>query len=135
MARIFITGSAGGLGRAAAQTLLSDGHEVIVHARSAERLAAVNDLIGRGASAVVGDLADLNQTWAVADQVNQLGRVDAVIHNAGIYSGPQILPVNIVAPYLLTALIRRPQRLVYLSSGMHHGGRADVAGVDWSGQR
>jgi NADP-dependent 3-hydroxy acid dehydrogenase YdfG len=52
MARIFITGSAGGLGRAAAQTLRSDGHEVTVHARSAERLAAVNDLIGRGASAV-----------------------------------------------------------------------------------
>ena len=58
MARIFITGSADGLGRAAAQTLLVDGHEVIIHARSAERLAAANGLIGRGASAVVGDLAD-----------------------------------------------------------------------------
>jgi NAD(P)-dependent dehydrogenase (short-subunit alcohol dehydrogenase family) len=134
MARIFITGSADGLGRAAAQTLLGDGHEVIVHARSAERLAAVNDLIGRSASAVAGDLADLDQTRAVADQVNRLGRVDAVIHNAGIYSGPQILPVNVVAPYLLTALIHRPQRLVYLSSGSHYGGRADLAGVDWSGQ-
>ena len=67
MARIFITGSAGGLGRAAAQTLLGDGHEVIVHARSAERLAAVDNLIGQGASAVVGDLADLNQTrvWPI----------------------------------------------------------------------
>jgi NAD(P)-dependent dehydrogenase (short-subunit alcohol dehydrogenase family) len=135
MARIFITGSAGGLGRAAAQTLLGGGHEVIVHARSAERLAAVDDLIGRGASAVVGDLADLDQTWAVADQVNRLGRVDVVIHNAGVYSGPQIVPVNVVAPYLLTVLIDRPQRLIYLSSGMHRGGRAEVAGVDWSGQR
>jgi NAD(P)-dependent dehydrogenase (short-subunit alcohol dehydrogenase family) len=135
MARMFITGSAGGLGRAAAQTLLSSGHQVIVHARSAERLPAVDDLIDRGASAVVGDLADPNQTRAVADQVNQLGPVDAVIHNAGIYSGPQILPVNVVAPYLLTALIHRPQRLVYLSSGSHYGGRADLAGVDWSGQR
>jgi NAD(P)-dependent dehydrogenase (short-subunit alcohol dehydrogenase family) len=135
MARIFITGSADGLGRAAAQTLLVDGHEVIVHARSAERLAAVNDLIGRGASAVVGDLADQDQTRAVAVQVNQLGRVDAVVHNAGIYSGRQILPVNIVAPYLLTALIHRPQRLVYLSSGSHYGGRADLANVDWNGQR
>jgi NAD(P)-dependent dehydrogenase (short-subunit alcohol dehydrogenase family) len=136
MARIFITGSVDGLGRAAAQTLLNDGHEIIVHARSAERLAAVNDLIGRGASAVVGDLGDLDQTRAVADQVNQVGRIDAVIHNAGIYSGPQILPVNVVAPYLLTALIDRPQRLVYLSSGSHYGGQADhLAGVDWSGLR
>jgi NAD(P)-dependent dehydrogenase (short-subunit alcohol dehydrogenase family) len=108
--------------------------KLIVHTRTAERLAAVNDLIDRGASAVVGDLADLNQTRAVADQVNQLGRVDAVIHNAGIYSGPQILPVNVVAPYLLTALIHRPQRLVYLSSGSHYGGRADLAGVDWRGK-
>jgi len=134
MARIFITGSAGGLGRAAAETLLSGGHEVIVHARRVDRLAAVNDLSDRGAFPVVGDLSDPNQTRSVADQVNQLGHLDAVIHNAGIYSGPQILPVNVVAPYLLTALIHRPERLVYLSSGMHHGGRADLAGVDWSGQ-
>ena len=135
MARIFITGSAGGLGLAAAQTLLGDGHEVIVHARSAERMDAVDALIGRGASAVVGDLADMEQTRAVADQVNRLGRVDAVIHNAGVNRGRHILTVNVVAPYLLTALIQRPQRLVYLSSGMHEGGRADLAGLDWSGRR
>jgi NAD(P)-dependent dehydrogenase (short-subunit alcohol dehydrogenase family) len=135
MARIFITGSADGLGRACAETLLEDGQEVIVHARSAHRLTAVNDLIDAGASAVIGDLADLDQTRAVADQVNRLGPVAAVIHNAGVYSGRHIMPVNIVAPYLLTALIDRPQRLVYLSSGSHYGGRADVTGVDWSGQR
>ena len=117
MARIFITGSADGLGRAAAQTLLEDGHEVVVHARSTERLTALDDFLGQGASAVVGDLADLNQTRGVAQQVNELGHIDAVIHNAGVYSGPQVLPVNAVAPYLLTALIQRPRRLVYLSSG------------------
>jgi NAD(P)-dependent dehydrogenase (short-subunit alcohol dehydrogenase family) len=135
MARIFVTGSADGLGRAAAETLLEEGHEVIVHARNTHRLTAVNDLTEAGASAVVGDLADLDQTRAVADQVNRLGPVAAVIHNAGIYSGRHIMPVNIVAPYLLTALIDRPQRLVYLSSGSHYGGRADLTGVDWSGQR
>jgi NAD(P)-dependent dehydrogenase (short-subunit alcohol dehydrogenase family) len=133
MAHIFITGSADGLGRAAAETLLGDGHKVIVHARSAERLADVNPLIARGASAVVGDLADLDQTRAVADQVDRLGPVDAVIHNAGVLSGPHLLPVNLVAPYLLTALVRA-ERLVYLSSDMHHGGRPTVAGLDWSGQ-
>ena len=135
MARIFITGSADGLGLLAARTLLDDGHEVIVHARSRQRLSAVDDLVRRGAFGVVGDLADLNQTRAVADQVNELGRLDAVIHNAGVYRGQHILPVNIVAPYLLTALITRPRRLVYLSSGAHYGGRADLAGVDWSGER
>jgi NAD(P)-dependent dehydrogenase (short-subunit alcohol dehydrogenase family) len=135
MARIFITGSADGLGRAAAETLLGDGHAVVVHARSAERLAALSALIDRGASAVVGDLADLDQARTVADQVNRLGPLDAVIHNAGVLSGPLVLPVNVVAPYLLTALIHRPQRLVYLSSDMHHGGRPDLAGLDWSGRR
>jgi NAD(P)-dependent dehydrogenase (short-subunit alcohol dehydrogenase family) len=132
--RVFVTGSADGLGRATARTLLDRGHEVVVHARSRERLAAVGELVDRGAVPVVGDLADLRGTRDAAEQVNRLGRMDAVIHNAGVYSGRTILPVNVVAPYLLTALIDRPQRLVYLSSGMHRGGRADLAGMDWSGR-
>src|SRR4051795_11545932 len=134
MAHILITGSADGLGRAAAETLLGDGHQVIVHTRSAGRLAAVEPLIDRGASAVIGDLADLDQTRALAD-VNRLGPLDAVIHNAGVTRGPHILPVNVVAPYLLTVLIERPRRLVYLSSDMHEGGRANLDDLDWSGQR
>lgn len=77
----------------------------------------------------------MNQTRDVADQVNLLGPVDAVIHNAGVSGGRSVLPVNVIAPYVLTALIRRPQRLVYLSSGMHLGGRPDLTGLDWSGQR
>jgi NAD(P)-dependent dehydrogenase (short-subunit alcohol dehydrogenase family) len=135
MARVFITGSADGLGRLTARTLLDDGHEVVIHARNPERLNAVRDLMDRGAEAVVGDLADPEQTSDLAAQVNRLGRMNSVIHNAGIYSGPQVLPVNIVAPYLLTALIDRPQRLIYLSSGMHRGGRPRLTGMDWSGGR
>src|SRR3954462_4634326 len=132
MTRVLITGSADGLGRLAAQSLLADGHEVVLHARNRERLTAVRDLVDRGAAAVVGDLADMEQTRAVADEVNELGRMDAVIHNAGVYSGPHVLAVNIVAPYLLTALIERPKRLVYLSSSEHRGGRADLTGIDWT---
>lgn len=133
MARIFITGSADGLGRAAAQTLLTDGHDVIVHARDQDRLTAVKDLLDQGARAVAGDLADLGETRAVAGQVNRLGPLDAVIHNAGVYTGPLIMPVNVVAAYLLTALVESP-RLVYLSSGMHLGGRPDVTGLGLDGQ-
>ena len=85
MARIFITGSADGLGRAAAQTLL-DKARVIVHARQA--LAAPSTTSSAEAR------QPSSGTWpnwtkrGVAEQVNRLGRVDAVIHNAGIYSGP-----------------------------------------------
>ena len=122
MARVFITGSADGLGRLAAQTLLEDGHEVVVHARNRDRLTAVRDLVDRGATAVVGDLSDVEQTRGIARDVNSLGPMDAVIQNAGVYTGLDVMPVNIVAPYLLTALIDRPQRLVYLSSGAHRSG-------------
>jgi NAD(P)-dependent dehydrogenase (short-subunit alcohol dehydrogenase family) len=135
MGRIFITGSTDGLGRATAESLIDGGYQVIVHARNAERLAAVRDLLDRGATGVVGDLADIGQTQGVADQVNQVGRLDTVVHNAGVLHGPHILQVNVIAPYVLTALIDRPHRLVYLSSGMHRGGRAALAGIDWRGQQ
>lgn len=135
MARVFVTGSADGLGRAAAQTLIEEGNEVVVHARNTERLAALRDLVDRNATAVVGDLSDPEQTRDVAAQVNRLGPMDAVIHNAGVISGPHVLQVNVVAPYLLTALIERPQRLIYLSSSMHRGGRVRLNGIDWSGHR
>jgi NAD(P)-dependent dehydrogenase (short-subunit alcohol dehydrogenase family) len=135
VAGVFITGSADGLGRLAAQTLIQDGHEVVVHARSRDRLTDVQALIVRGAGSVIGDLADIAETHAVARQVNGLGAMDAVIHNAGVMSGPSVLAVNVIAPYLLTALIDRPHRLIYLSSGMHRGGRPHLDGLDWSGRR
>ena len=135
MARVFITGSADGLGRLAAQTLLQDGHEVVVHARSRDRLTDVQALIDWGAGSVIGDLADIAETRAVARLVNELGAMDAVIHNAGVMSGPSVLAVNVIAPYLLSALIDRPYRLIYLSSGMHRGGRPCLDGLDWSGRR
>ena len=38
----------------------------------------------------------------------------------------EVLAVNTLAPYMLTALIERPRRLVYLSSSMHRGGTASL---------
>jgi NAD(P)-dependent dehydrogenase (short-subunit alcohol dehydrogenase family) len=133
--KIFVTGSADGLGRATAETLLGAGHDVVVHVRSNARLAAVRDLTDRGAAVVVGDLADVEEVRGLAEQANQHGPMDAVVHNAGVYSGSTVLPVNVVAPYLLSALLHRPERLIYLSSGMHYSGRPRVHGLDWSGRR
>lgn len=133
MARIFISGSTDGLGLATAQSLLDNGHHLVVHARSLERLAAVQGLMERGAAGVVGDLSDMEQVRDLADQVNRSGPVDVAIHNAGVFSGPHIFTVNVVAPYLLTALMHRPRRLIYLSSGMHRGGRDARARSDGSG--
>ncbi|HEL7629141.1 TPA: SDR family NAD(P)-dependent oxidoreductase [Stenotrophomonas maltophilia] len=133
-ARVFITGSADGLGHATAKTLLAQGHDVVVHVRSQARLSAVKELVDQGAVATIGDLSDLAQIRDLARQVNAIGPMDAVVHNAGILSGSQVLVVNVVAPYLLTALIQRPKRLIYLSSSMHRGGRASLAGMDWTGR-
>jgi NAD(P)-dependent dehydrogenase (short-subunit alcohol dehydrogenase family) len=135
MSRIFVTGSADGLGKLAARALLEQGHHVVVHVRAKSRLSAVQSLLDDGAQAVVGDLADLEQTRHVAEQVNALGVMDAVIHNAGVYTSAPVLPVNVVAPYVLTALSPAPPRLIYLSSGMHRGGRPELEGLDWSGKR
>jgi NAD(P)-dependent dehydrogenase (short-subunit alcohol dehydrogenase family) len=145
MARIFITGSTDGLGRAAAQALIDEGHDVVLHARSRERASAIDDLAPRSGGVVVGELSSAVETRNVADQVNTIGRVDAVIHNAGAYSTkgrsptaeghPTIIAVNALAPYVLTALIERPRRLVYLSSGMHRGGTSSLRDIDWSKRR
>jgi NAD(P)-dependent dehydrogenase (short-subunit alcohol dehydrogenase family) len=145
MRRVFITGSTDGLGRAAASTLINEGHQVVLHARSKQRASALADLAPRAAGVVIGDLALAQETRAVADQVNKLGRMDAVIHNAGIYREPnrgttpdghaKVLAVNTLAPYILTRLIERPDRLIYLSSGMHRGGEDTLRDIDWVDRR
>ncbi|MEZ5184959.1 MAG: SDR family NAD(P)-dependent oxidoreductase [Candidatus Nanopelagicales bacterium] len=132
MSRVLVTGSAQGLGRAAANQLLTQGHETVVHVRDRTREPAVADLVARGADVVSGDLADLREVRRLADRLDDLGPLDAVIHNAGVIGGPALLHVNVVAPYLLVASMQPANRLIFLSSGMHRGGRADVAGIDWS---
>src|SRR5215467_510218 len=145
MSRVFITGSTDGLGFAAARALIEDGHEVVLHARSRERAVALADLGKRSLGIVLGDLSSSVDTHQVAEQVNAIGRMDAVIHNAGIYrvvsrcstaeGHAKTLAVNTLAPYMLTALIERPVRLIYISSGMHHRGRPVFRDIDWVERR
>lgn len=142
MALVLITGSTDGLGRAAAQSLLDHGHEVVLHARSADRATTIGELASRAAGIVVGDLRSAVQIRSIADQINAIGRMDAIIHNAGVYtersrgSTPEghagVLAVDTLAPYILTALIERPGRLVYLSSGLHRGGEGSLGDLDWT---
>ncbi|MET4296767.1 NAD(P)-dependent dehydrogenase (short-subunit alcohol dehydrogenase family) [Bradyrhizobium sp. LB8.2] len=142
MAIVFITGSTDGLGRAAAQCLLDKGHQVVLHARSEERAAAIGELASQSAGVVIGDLKSAAQTRSIAGQVNAIGRMDAVIQNAGVYTQPSrgstpeghagTLAINTLAPYMLTALIERPRRLIHLSSGLHRGGEDSLDDIDWT---
>ena len=143
MARVFITGSADGLGKMAAEQLVAQGHAVVMHARSEKRASEMHAAVPGAETVVVGDLSSIEQTRRVADAVNALGAFDAVIHNAGVgYQEPTrnptadgfptVFAVNTLAPYILSALIAKPKRLIYLSSGLHTGGDASLADLTWT---
>jgi NAD(P)-dependent dehydrogenase (short-subunit alcohol dehydrogenase family) len=146
VARIFVTGSSDGLGLMAARFLIREKHAVLVHGRNEERSRVALGEAAGALGAVTGDLATLAGMRAVAEGVNRLGRFDAVIHNTGIgyresqrvesdRGAPNVFAVNVLAPYVLTALIERPQRLIYLSSGMHHGVEGPLDDLLWVRRR
>ena len=136
MARIFITGSSDGLGLLAAKSLISKGHRVVLHARNETRAKTTEKEAPEAEKVLVGDLSSLDETKNLAKQVNELDPFNAIIHNAGIYHVPNnaksidgiplIFAVNSIAPYILTALVNKPERLIYLSSGLHMQGNASI---------
>jgi NAD(P)-dependent dehydrogenase (short-subunit alcohol dehydrogenase family) len=142
MARVFITGSADGLGKMAAQILVRDGHSVVLHARNKNRGETAIAATPGAETVVIGDLSSIAETKKVAQQVNKLGKFDAVIHNAALGYREDYLKtsdnvaalfaVNSLAPYILTCLIHKPKRLVYISSGLHKQGDTSLKDLGWS---
>jgi NAD(P)-dependent dehydrogenase (short-subunit alcohol dehydrogenase family) len=142
MSKIFITGSADGLGLMAARLLVAGGHRVVLHARNQKRANEALTSVPGAETAVVGDLSSIAETKLLAEQVNALGVFDAVIHNAGIgyreshrvttVDGlSHIFAVNSLAPYILTCMITKPKRLMYTSSGMHRSGDSSLKDLTW----
>jgi NAD(P)-dependent dehydrogenase (short-subunit alcohol dehydrogenase family) len=134
MASVFITGSADGLGQLAAKSLINQGHDVVLHARNAQRGKQALDNNPGAANVLIADLSNLDETKELAANVNALGNFDAVIHNAGVYqvSNELIFSVNTLAPYILTCLIQKPKRIIYVSSGMHLQGSANMEKSSYS---
>jgi NAD(P)-dependent dehydrogenase (short-subunit alcohol dehydrogenase family) len=146
MSKVLITGSADGLGREAAKQLVAGGHEVLLHARDEARAQQALAGVPGAAAALAGDLSSITSTRALADLINAAGAFDAIIHNAGIgyreatrretEDGLEhVFQTNVLAPYLLTALVNRPPRLVYLSSGLHRSGDPGLADLQWEHRR
>ena len=139
MARILITGSSDGLGLMAGRLLIDEGHDVVLHARTKERDPGISDV-------VVGDFGSMAEVRSVAEQAARLGPFDGVIHNVALgYQERRrivtadgfahVFAVNVLAPYLLTALMGRPKRLVYVSSGMHLDVSPDLGDLQWERRR
>jgi NAD(P)-dependent dehydrogenase (short-subunit alcohol dehydrogenase family) len=142
MATILITGSSDGIGRHTAEILAADGHRVTLHARNERRAEDAREAVPEADGVLVGDLASLADTRDLAAQATGAGPFDVVIHNAGIGGGqsaPQttedglerIFQVNTLAPYLLTALMPAPARLIYLTSGLEANGQARLDDPQW----
>jgi len=145
MSRIFISGSSTGLGLMAAELLHQQGHQLVLHARNDERAEETRSLFPQAQAVVVGDLETIDGAKDVAARVNELGRFDAVIHNAAVgyreshrltADGlPHVFAINTLSVYILTALIHKPRRAVYLSSGMHHRVSAHLDDILWRARR
>ncbi len=141
MSRIFISGSSTGLGLMAAKLLIQQGHQVVLHARNADRAEETWRLVPQAEAVVIGDLDSIAGAKALAAEGNALGRFDSIIHNAAVgyreerhftKDGlPHVFAINTLAVYILTALIQKPKRLVFLSSGLHHHVKANLDDILW----
>jgi NAD(P)-dependent dehydrogenase (short-subunit alcohol dehydrogenase family) len=145
MARILITGSADGLGKAAAKLLVTGGHAVTLHARSDARGVEAMAAVPGAEGVVIGDLSTLAGMRQAAEQAGKVGRFEAVIQNAAVgYKERRqitedglehVFATNVLAPYVLTGLMERPSRIVYLASGMHRAGDEDLSDPTWARRR
>ena len=111
---ILITGATDGIGLEAARRLVADGHRVLLHGRSADKLDRVEaELSAQGTvERYRADLSDLPQVEALADAVAaRHDRLDVLINNAGVFTASQPrtaagldvrFAVNTLAPVLLT---------------------------------
>lgn len=141
MTRIFITGSTRGIGAETAHQLIALGHEVVVHARDSAREQEAKAQFPDAHGIVVGELDGFATTAALAAAANAIGPYDVIIHNAGVGGAAEravastglerIFQINVVAPYILTALMPVPARAIYLTSGLEADGTWEPDDLQW----
>ena len=124
---------------------VSQGHKVFLPARNSDRAKQAKDAVTHAQGVVIGDISTHAGAKEFAAEANKSGPYDAVIHNAGL--GPSnadrktadglqsTFAVNSLAPYILTCLMDKPKRLLYLSSGLSSGGDDSLKDIGWQNRR
>ena len=122
-----ITGGTAGLGRALVLALAERGWQVVTDGRSADRIEALRAVAPpESVSIVRGDVTDAQHRAELRSVVDDLGRLDLLVHNASLL-GPtsgdapyrlltdttpedlqQVWRHNVGAPLVLTSLLLRP---------------------------
>ena len=134
MKTILITGSTDGIGFQTAKRLVNEGHNVLIHGRSPQKVQnVVNELSSLNAGTIdsfVSDLTDMKDVKKLANEIKEkYSKLDVLINNAGVYNIKDIrtkdgldarFVVNTIAPYLLTKelmnIFDNSSRVVNLSS-------------------
>jgi NAD(P)-dependent dehydrogenase (short-subunit alcohol dehydrogenase family) len=122
----------------AASLLINDGHQVVLHAKNEQRAEEALKANPKAEAVLTADLSSIAETVALAEKANAAGRFHAVIHNAAVgyresrkiitEDGlPHVFAINSLSPYILTALIEKPERLIYMSSGLHRDGDSSLS--------
>jgi len=126
---VVITGASSGLGEAAARLLSAQGASVVLGARRSDRLKSLADELNRNggkAVAVATDVTHRNQVKKLVDTaVQEFGRIDVMINNAGIMPRAP-LDVNIkgvlygMAAALLHMKKQKSGHMIFVSSVAGH---------------
>ncbi|WP_202411497.1 SDR family NAD(P)-dependent oxidoreductase [Halobacillus halophilus] len=129
--KIVVTGATDGIGLATVKRLVKEGHEVLLHGRSAEKLADVaNELGDEEIEQYVADLSSISEVRRLVEEIAaRHNHLDVLINNAGVYNASDPVTVdgldirfavNTLAPYELTKallpLMDASSRIVNLSS-------------------
>lgn len=132
---IIITGATDGIGFETAKMIAAQGHTLLLHGRSVQKLedTAAKVASTSGAEKVLtyrADLTDLSAVKAMASEIkNDFDAIDVLINNAGVFVTSHATTadgydarfiVNAIAPYLLTKsllpIFSSTGRVVNLSS-------------------
>lgn len=139
MTTALVTGATAGIGRAFVERLARDGHDLVLVARTEDRLQRVAEEVadahGVGTEVLVADLADRGQRGAVEERLRSTDApVGLLVNNAGFGINRPFLATDVEAEQqALDVMVVAVMRLTHAAGGAMkergHGAIVNVASV------